>query len=88
MPKEQNDFKTSIEKLHESSNCKHCKNNSQASKPFAEMKRIKFTPLSEKALVEVAKQFDVPEHCFVCLTIETFSKMPLNKQLEWLKERA
>lgn len=88
MSKEQNEFKTDIEKLHESSNCKHCKNNSQASKPFAEMKKLKLSPLSEKALVEVVKQYNVSENCFVCLALETFSKMPLNKQLEWLKERA
>jgi hypothetical protein len=84
----QNDFKTSIEKLHESANCKHCKNNSKASKPYVEMKRIKLTTLSEKALDEGVKQFNISEHCFVCLALETFSKMPLNKQLEWLKERA
>ncbi len=52
------------------------------------MKNIKLTPLSEKALDAVAKQFNVPENCFVCLSLENFSKLPLNNQLEWIKERA
>jgi hypothetical protein len=85
MSKEQNDFKTSIEKLHETPNCKHCKNNPKGSKPFVEMKNLPITSLGEKALGQVVKQFNVPENCFVCLALETFSKMPLNKQLEWLK---
>jgi hypothetical protein len=88
MSKEQNEFKTSIEKLRESSSCKHCKNNPKGSTPFVEMKTLPMTSLAEKALDQVVKQFNVSENCFVCLALETFSKMPLNKQLEWLKERA
>jgi hypothetical protein len=85
VPEEQNEFKTDIEKLHDSVNYKHCKNNPIASKPFAEMKKIKLTPLSEKTLEEVAKQYDVEPNCVMCLSIESFLKLPWNKQLEFLK---
>ena len=74
-----------IEALHNLPSCKHCKNNSHASKPFSEMKNVKLTPLSEKVLEETAKQYDIEPNCLICLSIKNFLKMPWNQQLELLK---
>jgi len=80
---------TVFEAINDLQKCKHCRNNSKATQPFDEMKRIKLTPLSEKVLDQVAKQYSIKEEtCLICIALEAFLKLPLNQQLEWLKERA
>ncbi|MGD0449624.1 MAG: hypothetical protein ABSA79_01040 [Candidatus Bathyarchaeia archaeon] len=85
MSKEQNDFKTDIEKLHESLSCQHCRHNEKGQEPFDEMKQIKLTPLADKALQQTAKQFCVEPDCVLCLSVQSFLKLPWNKQLDLLK---
>ena len=72
----QNEIASEIEKLQKSQNCRHCKNNEKAEKPFAEMKNVKLTPLTEKVLDQAAKQFKIKEKsCLVCLSIKNFCQL-------------
>lgn len=54
----QNELVSDIEKLQNSQNCRHCRKNEKAEKPFAEMKNIELTQLSEKVLDQTVKQFN------------------------------
>jgi hypothetical protein len=75
-----------IEKLRNSSYCKHCRKNPQAEKPFSKMKRIAFNEKQQKILEVIATQYKVDPGCVLCLSIENFMKLPNDaKRLEWLK---
>ena len=64
----------SIEKLQQHLKpCKNCTHGIRAEKPFAEMKNVKLTPLTEKVLKQTAKQFKIKEKsCLLCLSIKNF----------------
>lgn len=54
--------------------CDNCPNNKQAQEPYIKLKEIRGIKTQEK------------DNCRVCLTIQAFTKLPKEKQLEILSK--
>ncbi len=67
--------------------CSHCPKNKNAEKPLAKMAHIKLTPLSDKVINQVAKQYGVDKDCFVCVSIANFFNLSDNQKFEFLKNK-
>ena len=66
--------------------CKNCPKNKNAAKPYTELVEVKITPLTEKVVNRIAERYGLEEKsCLFCLAIDNITKLPSNKQFDYLK---
>ena len=67
--------------------CKDCRNNPTAKKPYARMKRVRLINESESAIQELSKEQKVKPSCILCRAVRVLVRMPIEESLKLLEDK-
>ena len=75
-----------MEKLFEYDEvCQDCRNNPDAKKPYAPMKRFRMTNLTETAAYKLAQENKVEPGCVLCHLVKAYVQLPVEEGLKLLE---
>jgi hypothetical protein len=67
--------------------CKACRNNPTAKKPYAPMKRVRLINESESAIYELSQEQKVKPSCILCRAVRVLVKLPPEESLRLLEDK-
>jgi len=75
--------KTELFKIPYGEDCRHCRNNPDAEKPFIKMKRFPKDAFSKRIIKKLNEHYHVREECAVCVAMkELFNQFKETEELQ------
>ena len=67
--------------------CKDCRHNPTAKKPYARMKRVRLIDDKKTAIYELSKEQKVKPSCILCRALRVLVRMPIEETLKLLEDK-